>query len=55
MVAHAFNHSGCAGVADGEAFAGDAIEEGFAGGCAVENDVATRMLSSGRKLEVLGG
>ena len=40
VVADAFNDGCCAGVADGEALAGDAVEEDFAAGSAVENDVA---------------
>ena len=40
VVADAFNNGGGAGVADGEALAGDAVEISFAAGCAVEDDVA---------------
>ena len=55
MVAHAFHHRGCAGVADGEAFAGDAVEENLAAGCAVEDDVADQDALLGQEARVLGG
>ena len=54
VVAHAFNHGGCAGVADGEALAGDAVEEGFAAGCAVEHDVADQDAFLGQEAGGLG-
>ena len=40
VVADAFHHRGGAGVADGEALAGHAVEEGLAAGGAVQHDVA---------------
>ena len=40
VIADAFNDRGGAGVADGEALAGDAVEEDFAAGGAVEDHVA---------------
>ena len=40
VIADAFNNGGGAGVADREALAGDAVQEDFAAGGAVENDVA---------------
>ena len=40
MVAHALDHRRGAGVADGKALAGDAVEKDFAAGGAVEHDVA---------------
>ena len=39
VVANAFDDGDGAGVADGKAFAGYSVEECFAGGCAVEDDV----------------
>ena len=40
VVADALDHRGRSGVANGKAFAGDSVEEGFAAGCAVEGNVA---------------
>ena len=54
MVAHAFDHRGGAGVADGEAFAGAAVAvEGAAGG-AVERGVAEDGVGGGIELRVGG-
>ncbi len=54
VVAHAFDDGGCAGVADGEALAGDAVEEDFAAGCAVEDDVADEDAFLGQEAGGLG-
>ncbi len=54
VVAHAFDHRGGAGVADGEALAGDAVEEDFAAGGAVENDVADQDAFFGQEAGGLG-
>ena len=40
MIADAFDHRGRAGIAHRKALAGDAVEERFAAGRAVEHDVA---------------
>src|SRR4051812_17513096 len=40
VIAHAFNDSSGAGIANGKAFAGESVEEGFAGGGTVEGNVA---------------
>jgi len=40
VIADAFNHGGCAGVADSEALTSDAVKEDLAAGCAVEDNVA---------------
>jgi len=42
VIAHAFNDGRGPGVADREPLSGDAVEEGFAGCCAVEYDVANQ-------------
>src|SRR6185437_5837673 len=40
VIAHAFNNSRSAGVADCESLAGDAVEEDLARRCAIEDDIA---------------
>ncbi len=54
MIAHAFDHGCCAGVADGEALAGDTVEENFAAGGAVEDDIADENAFLGQEARSLG-
>ena len=54
MVAHALDHGRGAGVADGETLAGDAVQEGLAGGCAVEDNVADQDAFLGQEAGGLG-
>ena len=54
VIADAFDDGGCAGVADSEALAGDAVEEDFAAGCAVEDDVADEDALFGQEARGLG-
>ncbi len=49
VIAEAFDDGGGAGVADGEALAGHAVEEGFAAGGAVEDDVADQDILFGHE------
>ena len=49
VIADAFDHRGRAGVADGEALAGHAVEEDFAAGGAVEHDVADENVFFGQR------
>src|SRR5207237_8264889 len=52
VVAYAFNDCSRAGVTDRKALAGNAAEEGFAAGCAVQNDVADHNIFFGGKLRL---
>ncbi len=54
VIAHAFDHGCCAGVANRKALAGDAVEEDFAAGCAVEDDVADENAFLGQEAGGLG-
>ncbi len=49
-----FNDSSCAGVADCEALAGNAIEKDFAAGSAIEDDVADENAFLGQEAGGLG-
>ena len=53
MVADAFDDRGGAGVADGKALAGDAVEEDLAAGGAIEHDVADEDVLLGQEAGVL--
>ena len=56
VVANAFDHCGRAGVANREALAGDAVEERFAAGRAVEGDVADQdVFFGGETWNCVGG
>ena len=54
MIANALDDRGCAGVADSEALAGDTVEENFAAGGAVEDDVADENAVFGQEARSLG-
>src|SRR6185437_5117411 len=54
VVAHAFNNRSGAGIANREALAADAVEEGFATGRAVERDVPHENAFLGQERRSLG-
>src|SRR5579862_3022489 len=55
VIADTFDNGGRSGVADGEALAGDSVEERFPAGRSVEGDVADQNVFFGREARIRGG